>query len=96
VARSSLPCGNIDPLGVTGTPVIDDSTEATGNTLGAATWSDGEAVLRLAPDQHRSEDKKDFFAPSDWQALDARDADVGGTKYWAHVRPRMTKLEHAS
>src|ERR1019366_7338838 len=28
VARSSLPCGNIDPLGVTGTPVIDESTEA--------------------------------------------------------------------
>ncbi len=28
VARSSLPCGNIDPLGVTGTPVIDKSTEA--------------------------------------------------------------------
>jgi hypothetical protein len=69
---------------------------ATGNTLGAAIWSDGEAVLRLAPDLHRSEHKKDFFAPSDWQALDARDADVGGTKYWAHVRPRMTKLEHAS
>ena len=200
VARSSLPCGNIDPLGVTGTPVIDESTEAiyldaavdgpsgprhlvfalslkdgsllpgwpvdvgdalegehqnfmprdqnqrgalailggtlyvpfgghfgdcgqyhgfvvgislseprtvrswatrgrgggiwapggistdgeslfvaTGNTLGAATWSDGEAVLRLAPDLHRSDDKKDFFAPSDWQALDARDADLGGT-----------------
>jgi hypothetical protein len=51
---------------------------ATGNTLGAATWSDGE-VLRLAPDLHRSGDKKDFFAPSDWQALDARDADPGGT-----------------
>ena len=25
VARSSLPCGNIDPLGVTGAPVIDQS-----------------------------------------------------------------------
>jgi outer membrane protein assembly factor BamB len=52
---------------------------ATGNTLGAATWSDGEAVVRLAPDLHRSDDKKDFFAPLDWQALDARDADLGGT-----------------
>jgi len=28
---------------------------------------------------HRSDDKKDFFAPSDWQAFDARDADLGGT-----------------
>jgi outer membrane protein assembly factor BamB len=52
---------------------------ATGNTFGATTWSDGEAVVRLAPDLHRSEDQRDFFAPSDWQALDARDADLGGT-----------------
>ena len=28
VARSSLPCGNIDPLGITGAPVIDESREA--------------------------------------------------------------------
>ena len=24
VALSALPCGNIDPLGITGTPVIDE------------------------------------------------------------------------
>jgi outer membrane protein assembly factor BamB len=52
---------------------------ATGNTFGARTWSDGEAVIRLAPDLHRSDDKRDFFAPSDWEALDARDADLGGS-----------------
>ena len=52
---------------------------ATGNTLGAASWSDGEAILRLAPDLNRSSDKRDFFAPSDWQALDASDADLGGS-----------------
>ncbi len=52
---------------------------ATGNTFDARVWSDGEAVIRLAPDLHRSDDKKDFFTPSDWQALDARDADLGGT-----------------
>jgi outer membrane protein assembly factor BamB len=28
VPRSSLPCGNISPLGVTGTPVIDASRQA--------------------------------------------------------------------
>ena len=28
VFRGSLPCGNIDPLGITGTPVIDPSTQA--------------------------------------------------------------------
>jgi hypothetical protein len=52
---------------------------ATGNTFGASTWSDGEAVFRLSPDLRRSVDKRDFFAPSDWRALDQRDADLGGT-----------------
>ena len=52
---------------------------ATGNTIGTANWGDGEAVIRLAPDLHRSTDKGDFFAPADWYALDARDADLGGT-----------------
>lgn len=28
VARSTLPCGNIDPLGITGTPVIDEHTQS--------------------------------------------------------------------
>jgi outer membrane protein assembly factor BamB len=52
---------------------------ATGNTLGASTWSDGEAVFRLTPDLRHNDQPKDFFAPSDWRALDARDADLGGT-----------------
>jgi hypothetical protein len=52
---------------------------ATGNTLDAATWSDGEAVFRLTPDLHHDERQQDFFAPSDWRALDGRDADLGGT-----------------
>jgi hypothetical protein len=52
---------------------------ATGNTFGASAWSDGEAVIRLAPDLHPSNDKRDFFAPSNWHALDERDADLGGS-----------------
>jgi outer membrane protein assembly factor BamB len=52
---------------------------ATGNTLGAREWSDGEAVFRLKPDLNRSERSADFFAPADWRALDDRDADLGGT-----------------
>jgi hypothetical protein len=28
VQASSLPCGNIDPLGITGTPVIDPAMQA--------------------------------------------------------------------
>lgn len=52
---------------------------ATGNTIGTSSWGDGEAVIRLTPNLHRSTDKRDFFAPADWYALDARDADLGGT-----------------
>ena len=52
---------------------------ATGNTFGASNWSDGEAVFRLAPDLRRQGERRDFFAPADWRALDQRDADLGGT-----------------
>jgi outer membrane protein assembly factor BamB len=52
---------------------------ATGNTLGARDWADGEAVFRLAPDLQHSERPSDFFAVADWRALDSRDADLGGT-----------------
>ncbi len=52
---------------------------ATGNTMGAQSWGDGEAVIRLDADLHRSENKKDYFAPSDWKQLDSRDADLGGS-----------------
>ena len=51
---------------------------ATGNTMDARRWSDGEAVFRLAPDLARSTRPQDYFAPSDWRALDASDADLGG------------------
>jgi outer membrane protein assembly factor BamB len=52
---------------------------STGNTFGASTWNDGEAVFRVAPDLQRSESKRDYFAPSDWKMLDARDEDLGGS-----------------
>jgi hypothetical protein len=52
---------------------------ATGNTFAASAWSDGEAVIRLDGDLRRSGSTRDFFAPADWRALDARDADLGGT-----------------
>jgi outer membrane protein assembly factor BamB len=60
--------------------VSDDQSlyVATGNTRGAAAWGDGEAIIRLTPDLHTSGQPRDFFAPSDWQALDGRDADLGG------------------
>jgi len=52
---------------------------ATGNTFAASTWMGGEAVIRLPPDLRPSADRRDFFTPENWQALDARDADLGGT-----------------
>jgi len=52
---------------------------ATGNTIGAATWSGGEAVIRLAGDLHDPAAAKDFFAPANWHDLDEEDADLGGT-----------------
>ncbi|MBV9532260.1 MAG: PQQ-binding-like beta-propeller repeat protein [Bradyrhizobium sp.] len=52
---------------------------ATGNTFGASSWSDGEAVFRVGMDLRRSDDKRDSFAPSNWKALDARDVDLGGS-----------------
>src|SRR5438874_4328544 len=52
---------------------------ATGNTLSVTSWADGQAVFRLAPDLHRSNDKRDFFAPPYWRELDETDADLGGT-----------------
>jgi hypothetical protein len=52
---------------------------ATGNTSDASTWSDGEAIFRIAPDLRRDDRPQNFFAPADWRALDARDADLGGT-----------------
>ena len=63
-----------------GFPVVGrDLFFATGNTFGARTWSDGEAVFRVASDLRSTDDKRDFFAPSDWKALDASDADLGGS-----------------
>jgi outer membrane protein assembly factor BamB len=51
----------------------------TGNTFGANTWADGEAVIRLGPELSFSGKPQDFFAPSDWQELDATDSDLGAT-----------------
>jgi len=52
---------------------------ATGNTIDVSSWSDGEAVFRLAPDLRRRDRPEDFFAPASWHTLDSRDADLGGT-----------------
>jgi len=52
----------------------------TGNTFGANSWMDGEAIIRLHPGLAHSNDNHDFFTPSNWKDLDNRDADLGGTE----------------
>ncbi len=52
---------------------------ATGNTIGASTWMGGEAIIRLGPGATFSGDPQDYFAPSNWQALDRADLDMGGS-----------------
>ncbi|MDA8051200.1 MAG: hypothetical protein M0002_14570 [Rhodospirillales bacterium] len=52
---------------------------ATGNTMDARRWGGGEAVIRLGLDGKFSGQRQDFFAPTDWRALDRRDLDLGAT-----------------
>ena len=46
---------------------------ATGNSLQQATFDNGESVVKLSP----TLDLLDFWAPSDWAALNAGDFDIG-------------------
>jgi outer membrane protein assembly factor BamB len=52
----------------------------TGNTFGAGTWKDGEAIIRLHPGLAHSDDTHDYFTPSNWKDLDNSDQDLGGTE----------------
>jgi outer membrane protein assembly factor BamB len=53
---------------------------ATGNTVGATSWGDGEAVFRLSPSLAHSLNTIDYFAAANWRSLDRRDLDIGGTE----------------
>lgn len=52
----------------------------TGNTSGASTWGDGEAIIRLSPGLAHSTSNADFYTPANWQQLDDNDQDLGGTE----------------
>ncbi|HZO82150.1 MAG TPA: PQQ-binding-like beta-propeller repeat protein [Candidatus Binataceae bacterium] len=52
---------------------------ATGNTMGAQQWSDGEAVFRLHTDLAPPTSSRDFFAPANWKFMDRADQDLGAT-----------------
>ena len=49
----------------------------TGNTRNPPKWGGGEAVIRFQPGPIFSGDPADYWAPTNWQALDQSDADLG-------------------
>ena len=51
----------------------------TGNTFGATTWSDGEAIIRFDEGPVFSQEPKDYWAPTNWKTLDNQDLDIGGS-----------------
>ena len=52
---------------------------ATGNTFGASTWSGGEAIIRFQTGPVFSGLTNDYWAPTNWMALDTGDIDLGGS-----------------
>ena len=62
--------------------IASDGTDlfvTTGNGAGGVTWSGSEAVIRLQPGPVFSNSTVDYFAPTNWAALDGSDADLGGS-----------------
>ncbi|HWX20702.1 MAG TPA: hypothetical protein VN578_12455 [Candidatus Binatia bacterium] len=62
--------------------VASDGTNvfiATGNTFNAGAWSGGEAVIRFQPGPVFSTLTNDYWVPTNWQALDTGDTDIGGS-----------------
>jgi hypothetical protein len=53
----------------------------TGNTFTQPgdPWSGGEAVIRFQPGPLFSESPSDYWVPTNWQALDGSDSDLGGS-----------------
>ena len=52
---------------------------ATGNTFSPAVWSGGEAIIRFQPGLSFTSATSDYWAPTNWLALDMADHDIGGS-----------------
>jgi len=53
---------------------------STGNSIdGLTTWGGGNAVMRLSQDLEFSGSTNDYFTPSNWEALDVGDYDLGSS-----------------
>jgi len=52
---------------------------ATGNTFGATVWGGGESIIRFQPGPVFSGLTNDYWAPTNWIALDNGDIDLGGS-----------------
>jgi hypothetical protein len=61
------------PSGAAVDAATGDLFVATGNTFSTSTFDYGESVLKLSPTLSRL----DYFAPTDWAALNASDTDLG-------------------
>jgi len=62
--------------------VASDGTNpfiATGNTSGARVWGGGEAIIRLQPGPVFSGLTNDYWAATNWLALDSNDTDIGSS-----------------
>ena len=63
----------------------------TGNGFGgSATWQESEGVFRLDPGPSFTQQSADYFAPSNWQALDNGDTDMSGSGPLVIDAPSMT------
>lgn len=52
---------------------------ATGNTFAVSVWGGGESIIRFQPGPVFSGASADYWAPTNWLALDASDTDLGGS-----------------
>jgi hypothetical protein len=64
----------------------------TGNTAyTGTTWGGGEAVIRLTAGPKFSNATADYYAPTNWQAMDNGDADLGGANEVLFDMPGASK-----